>query len=142
MGGKSFSKPASRLNTSELNKLTSYCQVQLDRLFPRIERLRCIASKSSHGDLDLLCAFNRPDVKIGQAQVGHSSTDHEEAVKEEEVEAQKQNKYRSFCDDVAAALGADGWVIAYYGYPIIALQVPFKVVTLGVEEQVSWQLSV
>lgn len=47
--------------------------------------------------------------------------------------------YRRFCDDVSAALGADGWVIAYYGYPIIALQVPFKNLdSLGEDEQVSF----
>jgi hypothetical protein len=139
MGGKSFTRPASRLTTPELDKLTLYCQTQLEKFFPRIERLRCITSKTSHGDLDLLCAFGNPDVQIGQSQVGHTSADTEIGTKAKEGDEEDRMTYRRFCDDVSAALGANGWVIAYYGYPIIALQVPFKKLDpSGAEEQVSY----
>jgi hypothetical protein len=135
MGGKSFAKPASRLTTAELDKLTSYCQLSLAAIFPRIERLRCITSKSSHGDLDLLCSFDEPDIRIGSAEVGVTSI---EVGKEALGEEGNVVRVRRFCDTVSAALGADRWVLAFYGYPIIALQVPHTVTsTSGEIEEVS-----
>lgn len=139
MGGKSFTKAASRLTTPQLEALTVYCQNRLADVFPRTERLRCVRSKDSHGDLDLLSAFDRPDIRIGPAQIGISSADVV-AVTPAKSASVNAVLCRKFCDEVKEALGAKGWIIASFGYPIIALQVPCTVLEPSSEdEDVSWR---
>lgn len=62
MGGKTFGpdEPAARLTTDQLLQLSVFVQSRLGTQFSRMEHLRFLGDKKSHGDLDLLCAWEAP----------------------------------------------------------------------------------
>lgn len=62
MGGNTFEKenPAARLTSDQLLKLSTLVQSRIAHHFGRMQHLYFLHSKTSHGDLDLLCAWDAP----------------------------------------------------------------------------------
>jgi len=58
MGGNAFPTPAARLSTSRLEALQAYATPRLARFFKGITRPKNVKSKTSHGDLDLVCGLD------------------------------------------------------------------------------------
>lgn len=91
MGGNAFDKehPAARLTSDQLLLLSALMQSRLTGCFIKTQHLLFLDSKTSHGDLDLLCAWDAPDwATNGKAP-------------EEEKEA--------FAEKLAKKVGAERW---------------------------------
>lgn len=60
MGGSALGRPASRLSTPQLESLITHSQTRLAPHFSQTLPLFSFSDKSSHGDLDLVCAHVIP----------------------------------------------------------------------------------
>jgi hypothetical protein len=82
-----------------------------------------VRSKTDHGDLDLICAVEggapvkRQDVgPVGRAVGGKAIWSG--------ISGQGDAKLKAFAEDVGERLGAVEWMVAFYGYPLLALKLP------------------
>jgi hypothetical protein len=62
MGGKVFDRPAARLDNAQFSRLETYCHRILRPFFQDILTNRHLGEKETHGDIDLLCAWDGVDV--------------------------------------------------------------------------------
>lgn len=62
MGGKVFDRPAARLINAQFSRLETYCHRILRPFFQDILTNRHLGEKETHGDIDLLCAWDGVDV--------------------------------------------------------------------------------
>lgn len=144
MGGSTFTTPAIRMSSDTLDTLTSYCVDRLSPIFPQIERMHHVRSKVDHGDLDLICGvpegvpIKRQDVGLlgryqntGELRIGLGEKEGREGAEETEViwDGKGSADVKRFAADIAQRLGAVEWVVAFYGYPLLALKIPCRLIT-------------
>ena len=102
MGGNAFLTPAHRLTTVQLEELTSHVANLLRPIFPLTAPLRAFTTKETHGDLDLVCAWEGMGVLHDMRGAESGGADYEY------VQTGKV-AMRDFCESIAAAVGAVRW---------------------------------
>lgn len=138
MGGTTFIHAAQRMSSDTLDALTAYCTDRLSSVLPSIERMHHVGSKKDHGDLDLVCAMpfdvpiRRQDVGMtGQSTPPTGSNFHNVTRLDEQTGKEQPDRCREFAEAIATRLAASEWMVAYYGYPLIAVKIPCHLITLS-----------
>ncbi|EIW71042.1 hypothetical protein TREMEDRAFT_73167 [Tremella mesenterica DSM 1558] len=131
MGGHAFLTPGHRLTTLQLQQFTQYCISHLDTIFPQMASLRHFETKTSHGDLDLLCAWSDypADGKplTGQEKGGEGM--------EYEATGKGGGRYRELCEEVTRRVGAKVWK---RGSVAISLAVPIRLIDEVYAKGLEW----
>lgn len=123
MGGTTFDHPATRMSSHTLDLLTAYCTFRLSDICPQIQRMHHVRSKTDHGDLDLICAI-KGGAPIKRQHVGLVGRQVDGKAIWSATSGQGDAELKAFAEDVGKRLGAVEWLVAFYGYPLLALKVP------------------
>jgi len=126
MGGSAFGKdrPASRLSTPQFKLLQKYCQDRLAPHFTQVLPLLSFSEKTSHGDVDLICAhvipFDQKKVKGEDwGVIGDTGEDEGKGAwhpvqggrrdAAEGKEGEENAKYRAWVVDIVRTLRGREW---------------------------------
>lgn len=147
MGGHALSRAARRLSTPELEHLTRHCLSGLEsHIFPVVLPLKALPEKTSHGDLDLICAYDERldskkikgedwgvfvdgnDMGVGEHHpvqgVAVSPTSPEGKAEKDGKEGEENARFRAWVVSVAKAIGGSEWKRSGTNGVVISIGVP------------------
>lgn len=141
MGGKAFGRQATRMTTSQSLRLQALCFKGLQGFFHKILPLRHYTHKETHGDIDILCAWQ--GIKLGQftrqIDCGNVDTATQEVNRDwSEVTCDSgKDVFAEWCEAVAAGIGGIRWTRFNYETPVLSIMAPCRIFDSDINSEIA-----
>lgn len=120
MGGKAFDEPALELTNDQFSKVEQYTHETLKPFFTSIMTNRHFKDKTTHGDIDLICAWE-------EARIGVFIRGQERGLGQDAIDPVDENAFKAWITRVCQALRGIEWTRTGTEVHILAVRLPFAV---------------